>query len=99
MSEQALAPVHSGGCPAGKQIHRKHFGGFLADTKLTIGQQSAPVVRKPTKGTLGCVRSSAAGRETEATLPLYSALVTPRLGAGPVLGSPDTRDMDILERV
>lgn len=68
------------------------------DTKLTMGQQSALVAKNPTKRILGCVRSSAAGRGQTWSC-LYSALVMPHPGAGPALGSPDTRDVDTLERV
>lgn len=61
--------------------------GVLADTKLTMGQRYALVGKNPTNSILGCVRSSVPGRGREGILPLYSALVTPHLGAGPVLGS------------
>ena len=49
---------------------------------------------------LGCIKSSAASRVREVTLPLYSTLVRPHLQGCVQLWSPQhRRDMDLLERV
>jgi len=50
-------------------------------------------------GILGCLKKSVASRSREVLLPLYSALVRPRLEYSPVLAPQFKKDEELLERV
>ncbi|GAB0178423.1 hypothetical protein GRJ2_000307600 [Grus japonensis] len=73
--------------------------GVLVNTRLNMSRQCA-LAAKAANDTLGCIRQSNASRSREVILPLYSALVRPRLQLCVQLWAPQyKRDVDRLETV
>ncbi|PKU34436.1 hypothetical protein llap_15257 [Limosa lapponica baueri] len=83
---------------AGELPYGKGAGG-VAQQRLNVSQQSAQVAEVATS-TLACVRNSTASRTGAVTIPLYWALVKPRLGGCVQFWAPqDKEDLEGLERV
>jgi len=73
--------------------------GVLVDNRLNMSEQCAAAARKA-NGMLGCINTGITNRDEGVIIPLYSALVSPRLEYHVEFRSPlDTKDMDRLERV
>lgn len=85
------APVHGGGCLAGKQLCTEGLRG--GGTKLNVSQPCAFVANKAS-GIQGCIRSK------DLNFLLYSSLVRPYLEVCVQFWTPQyRRDMELPERV
>jgi len=101
---QVQGPAHGSGqsqtqVQAGWRVAEEKDFGVLVDEKLNISWQCALAAQKANR-ILGCIKRNVASRSREGILPLYPALVRPRLESCMQLWGPQHRkDIDVLERV
>ena len=96
--EQPHAPAQAGGDLLESGSAEKALA-VLVESRVTLSQHRALVAKKA-KGIVGCMKRSMASRAREVILPLYSALVRPRLECCvPFLAPQRKKARELLEQV